>query len=38
MISFGVKGTVSRSERWDFVGMPHTKLEKVHELFQVCVK
>ena len=27
------KGTVSPAERCDFVGV---KLEKVHELFQVC--
>ena len=28
-----LKGTVSSAERCDFVGV---KLEKVHELFQVC--
>ena len=30
---FTFKGTVSPAERCDFVGV---KLEKVHELFQVC--
>ena len=29
----GIKGTASPVERCDFVGV---KLEKVHELFQVC--
>ena len=28
-----IKGSVSPAERCDFVGV---KLEKVHELFQVC--